>query len=129
MATRQMYLSHPGEFLLWYFKRFASYRHIKPNSVHRWLSNKKLLTQNIDGLDGKAGNPDYIPIHGRLDKVTVLHEQGLDVPLINAPWEQLRWRVLAIPSIVSGQPNSLALIDRQKIVSIQSLTVTLESNF
>ena len=89
MATRQMYLSHPGEFLLWYFKRFASYRHIKPNSVHKWLSNKKLLTQNIDGLDGKAGNPDYIPIHGRLDKVTVLHNQGLNVPLIDAPWEEV----------------------------------------
>lgn len=89
MATRQMYLSHPDEFLLWYFKRFASYRHIKPNAVHSWLSDKRLLTQNIDGLDGKAGNPDYIPIHGRLDKVTVLHEQGLDVPLINAPWEHV----------------------------------------
>ena len=48
MATRQMYLSHPGEFLLWYFKRFASYRHIKPNTFHSWLSSKKLLTQNID---------------------------------------------------------------------------------
>ena len=27
-----------------------------PNSVHRWLADKKLITQNIDGLDGKAGN-------------------------------------------------------------------------
>ena len=83
MATRQMYLSHPDEFLLWYFKRFASYRHIKPNAVHHWLADKRLVTQNIDGLDGKAGNAAYVPIHGRLDKVTVLHEQGLDVPLID----------------------------------------------
>ena len=30
-----------------------------------------------------------VPIHGRLDKVTVLHEQGLDVPLIEAPWEDV----------------------------------------
>jgi NAD-dependent deacetylase len=30
-----------------------------------------------------------VPIHGRLDKVTVLHEQGLDVPLIDAPWEDV----------------------------------------
>ena len=89
MATRQMYFSHPDQFLLWYFKRFASYRHIKPKSVHSWLSNKKLLTQNIDGLDGKAGNPDYISIHGRLDKVTVLHEQGQGVPLIDAPWDNV----------------------------------------
>ena len=71
MATRQMYLSHPDEFLLWYFRRFASYRHIKPNAVHHWLADKRLVTQNIDGLDGKAGNAAYVPIHGRLDKVTV----------------------------------------------------------
>ena len=84
-----MYLSHPDEFLLWYFKRFASYRHIKPNAAHHWLADKRLVTQNIDGLDGKAGNAAYVPIHGRLDKVTVLHEQGLDVPLIDAPWEDV----------------------------------------
>ena len=24
LATRQMYLSHPDEYLLWYFKRFAA---------------------------------------------------------------------------------------------------------
>jgi NAD-dependent deacetylase len=55
--------------------------------VHQWLLNKKLITQNIDGLDGKAGNNNYIPIHGRLDKVTILHDQGEGVPLIDAPWE------------------------------------------
>ena len=71
MATRQMYLSHPDEFLLWYFKRFASYRHIKPNAVHHWLADKRLVTQNIDGLDGKAGNAAYVPIHGRLDRATL----------------------------------------------------------
>ena len=36
-----------------------------------------------------GGNAAYVPIHGRLDKVTVLHEQGLDVPLIDAPWEDV----------------------------------------
>ncbi len=65
------------------------YRHIKPNAVHQWLADKRLVTQNIDGLDGKAGNVAYLPIQGRLDKVTVLHEQGLDVPLIDATWEDV----------------------------------------
>ena len=87
MATRAMYLNHPDEFLLWYYKRFASYRHIKPNDVHHWLADKRLITQNIDGLDGQAGNMGYITIHGRMDRVTVLHEQGQEVPLIPAPWE------------------------------------------
>ncbi len=89
MATRQMYLSQPDEFLLWYFQRFASYRHVKPNQVHCWLYNKNLITQNIDGLDGKAGNHTYIPIHGRLDKVSVLHEQGTPVSIEDAPWEDI----------------------------------------
>jgi len=89
MATPQMYLSQPDEFLLWYFKRFASYRQLKPNTVHHWLKDKRLVTQNIDGLDSKAGNFAYVPSHGRLDKVTVLYEQGPDVPLIDAPWEDL----------------------------------------
>ena len=91
MATRAMYMNDPGQFLLWYYRRFASYRNVVPNAVHDWLSDKQLITQNIDGLDGKAGNADYISIHGRLDKVTTLHEQafsgGGDIALIDAPWE------------------------------------------
>ena len=71
MATRIMYENNPADFLLWYFKRFASYRNVKPNAVHYWLANKQLITQNIDGLDGRAGNKNYISIHGRLDKVVL----------------------------------------------------------
>ena len=87
MATRKMYCENPSEFLLWYYKRFASYRHVQPNETHFWLSDKNLITQNIDGLDGKAGNKEYIPIHGRLDKVTVFQDQEELVPLHDAPWD------------------------------------------
>ena len=87
MATRDMYQQHPDEFLFWYYKRFASYRHISPNIVHSWLSDKKLITQNVDGLDGKAGNTNYIPIHGRLDKALTYHNMENIVPLIDAPWD------------------------------------------
>ena len=90
MATRQMYLNKPDEFLVWYFKRFAKYRHIKPNSVHYWLSDKALITQNIDGLDGKAGNKTVIPIHGSLNKVTVLHDQSIIPELQEAPWDYVQ---------------------------------------
>ena len=69
MATRYMYENYPDQFLLWYFKRFIAYKDAKPNSVHKWLSNKNLITQNIDGLDAKAGNKNYISIHGRLDQL------------------------------------------------------------
>ena len=89
MATREMYENNPAQFLLWYFKRFAKYRSATPNAVHKWLSSKNLITQNIDGLDGKAGNSTYIPIHGRLDKVTKYVEQGVITPEIDAPWDYI----------------------------------------
>ena len=89
MATREMYMSHPAEFLKWYYRRFACYRDHGPNDVHRWLADKQLITQNIDGLDGKAGNMDYISIHGRLDKMTPLHIQGEQVSICNTPWDEV----------------------------------------
>ncbi len=112
MATREMYLNAPDEFLLWYFRRFAAYRNVMPNDVHHWLSDKCLITQNIDGLDGKAGNPDYIAIHGRLDRVTMLHQQGELVPLLDAPWEQV---VDACPDLEDDQAVKLALLDEFRI--------------
>tara|TARA_Y100000590_G_scaffold470506_2_gene665813 strand:+ start:55 stop:816 length:762 start_codon:yes stop_codon:yes gene_type:complete len=89
MATREMYYNKPDEFLLWYFKRFASYRHILPNVVHHFLSDKKLITQNVDGLDGKANNPNYIPIHGRLDKALIFDDMNIICELIDAPWDSV----------------------------------------
>lgn len=89
MATRRMYMEKPAEFLAWYFHRFAIYRHHGPNPVHYWLADKNLITQNIDGLDGKAGNKAYIAIHGRLDQMTLFHEQGLDVEIMQTPWDSL----------------------------------------
>ncbi len=99
MATREMYHSNPTEFLAWYFHRFATYRNHGPNPVHYWLADKNLITQNIDGLDGKAGNRDYISIHGRLDKMTIYHEQGDNVEVIDTPWEKTDKSALA-PSLM-----------------------------
>ncbi len=89
MATRRMYCSNPVQFLKWYYHRFATYRHHGPNLVHCWLADKNLITQNIDGLDGKAGNQNYIAIHGRLDQMTYFHNQGNDVDIMQTPWEEV----------------------------------------
>ena len=90
MATRAMFRNKPDEFLLWYFKRFATYRNLKPNPVHEWLANKPLITQNIDTLDFKAGNEGYIPIHGRLDRVSrFLEEKEPLGNLQEAPWQKI----------------------------------------
>ena len=89
MATRSMYENNPADFLLWYFKRFASYRNVKPNAAHYWLADKKLITQNIDGLDGKAGNKDYISIHGRLDKVICYKNEMEEQVPFDANWNEI----------------------------------------
>ncbi|WP_372762362.1 NAD-dependent deacetylase [Pseudoalteromonas sp.] len=86
MATRAMYQQAPAEFLAWYYQRFARYRDHGPNEVHYWLKDKNLITQNIDGLDGKAGNKNYIAVHGRLDQMTLFHQQGDNVTPLTAPW-------------------------------------------
>ena len=91
MATRSMYHNNPVEFLRWYYHRFATYRHHGPNDVHYWLADKNLVTQNIDGLDGKAGNSNYIAIHGRLDQMTLYHNQedSHAITPITTPWDQI----------------------------------------
>ncbi|MEI8625980.1 Sir2 family NAD-dependent protein deacetylase [Pseudoalteromonas sp. B137] len=89
MATRAMYQNAPKEFLAWYYHRFATYRNHGPNDVHHWLSDKNLITQNIDGLDGKAGNKNYIAIHGRLDQMTLFHEQGEPITPLATPWDSV----------------------------------------
>ncbi|MEJ6475238.1 SIR2 family NAD-dependent protein deacylase [Pseudoalteromonas piscicida] len=89
MATRAMYKSRPDEFLKWYYHRFVSYRNHGPNQVHQWLSDKNVITQNIDGLDGKAGNKCFIAIHGRVDQVTPFHTQGEPTRCFEAPWDDV----------------------------------------
>lgn len=91
MATRAMYQNNPLEFLRWYYSRFAAYRDHGPNPVHHWLADKNLITQNIDGLDGKAGNRNYIAIHGRLDQMTLFHDQSQvsDVAILDTPWDNV----------------------------------------
>ena len=110
MATRAMYENNPSEFLAWYYHRFATYRHHGPNEVHHWLSDKNLITQNIDGLDGKAGNKDYIAIHGRLDQMTLFHHQSDDVTPQTTPWDNvdessLHASLLALFKIENHQPK------------------------
>lgn len=89
MATRAMYQNAPKEFLAWYYHRFATYRNHGPNDVHYWLKDKNLITQNIDGLDGKAGNKNYIAVHGRLDQMTLFHQQGENVETVITPWDEV----------------------------------------
>lgn len=86
MATKYMYENNPEQFLKWYFERFIKYKDVEPNAVHRFLADKDLITQNVDCLDDKAGNKNYIPIHGRIDKVTKFDKDGI----YDAPWDEVK---------------------------------------
>ena len=119
MATRIMYENNPADFLLWYFKRFVSYINVKPNAAHFWLANKKLITQNIDGLDGRAGNKDYISIHGRLDKV-VLYQNELDLQI---PLEA-NWNEIDLSLNHTDEEIKKNLLDKFKINSINDNTLS-----
>ena len=113
-----MYENNPEEFLIWYYKRFVSYKDVKPNSAHYWLSDKKLITQNIDGLDGKAGNHNYISIHGRLDKVIVYKdEMEIQIPF-NASWDNL----------ITSKNYSLELL-KQKLLKKFNINIDENLNF
>ena len=94
MATREMYMQKPEEFLYWYYKRFIKYKNAKPNDVHFWLNDKRLITQNIDGLDAKAGNKSYIPIHGRLDKLIIFDDQNITIDPFDANWDLMDKEIL-----------------------------------
>ena len=135
MATRSMYEGNPGQFLLWYYRRFAEYRAVPPNDVHRWLADQcnsgaaRLITQNIDGLDGRAGNRDYVCIHGRLDCMTryddqdALHDAVTGHPnllesdtIIPAPWDDVPAMLAAVgaattdPKAASDEDLQAALL-------------------
>jgi len=71
MATRKMFHERPITFLKWVYKQHCLYKSAKPNSVHHWLADKNLITQNVDCLDEKAGNEDYIAIHGKTSKMSL----------------------------------------------------------
>ena len=89
-------MKNPEEFLYWYYQRFIKYKDAKPNEVHFWLNDKRLITQNIDGLDAKAGNKSYIPIHGRLDKLVIFDDQNITIDPIDAKWDLIEKEILLI---------------------------------
>ena len=111
MATREMYMKNPEEFLYWYYQRFIKYKDAKPNEVHFWLNDKRLITQNIDGLDAKAGNKSYIPIHGRLDKLVIFDDQNITIDPIDAKWDLIEKEIL----LIENEKEKKLLLDVFKI--------------
>ena len=66
---------HKPELFFDYYRKNMNFLDTKPNMVHKYLKNledkgllKALITQNIDGLDKKAGIKNVLEIHGTIYK-------------------------------------------------------------
>jgi len=92
MATYRKFITEPGKFLSWYYKRFISCLQAQPNEAHHILSslNIKVITQNIDGLHRKANhNPNQlIEIHGCITEKRKINA-SMRAELITAEWNKV----------------------------------------
>ncbi len=112
MATRAMYQQQPEAFLTWYYQRFVKYRDCQPNSVHDFLADKSVITQNIDGLDKKAGNQSVIEIHGNIRSWTPFVPMEDTPDITPCPWDDVDTKalgtsLLSLFSIHSGERPAL----------------------
>jgi NAD-dependent deacetylase len=75
LATPEAWAARPGIVWRWYGDRWRAMRAAEPNAGHRALVDWPrlfpsflLVTQNIDGLHGRAGSMDAVEIHGGLSR-------------------------------------------------------------
>ncbi len=90
-ATIDAFLADPAKVWGFYGKRLASLADVEPNDGHRALADLErrgwvdaIVTQNVDGLHGRAGSRTVIEVHGSLRTcsclecgTTVTFEQAL----------------------------------------------------
>ena len=75
LATPEAFVSNPRLVWDWYVWRRELVAKAEPNAGHHALSQLEtlvpsltLVTQNVDGLHQRAGNPEVIEFHGRIDR-------------------------------------------------------------
>jgi NAD-dependent deacetylase len=76
LASRAGFESDPVFVWTWYNERFATYAAAEPNAGHRALVELEkhatsffLATQNVDGLQSRAGSRALVTLHGDLQSV------------------------------------------------------------
>ena len=91
LATRAGFESDPAFCWTWYNERVASYLAAEPNAGHSALVDLErivpqffLATQNVDGLQTRAGTKSLVELHGDLRTASCTgcaHRERLDAPL------------------------------------------------
>jgi NAD-dependent deacetylase len=81
LATRRGFEEEPVKVWNWYAERYRSMQAAEPNDAHRALVKIEdnvdeflLVTQNIDGLHGRAGSRSVLEMHGSISLVTCIRE-------------------------------------------------------
>ena len=110
MATRHMYQNNPEEFLLWYFKRFASYRNVMPNKVHHFYQIKDLSHKTLTAWTVRQETKTIFRFTADLIKLFVYDEMDNLLKLTDAPWDE-------IDELTDGENNDIKikLLDAFKI--------------
>jgi NAD-dependent deacetylase len=95
LATPEAFARDPELVWRWYDWRRGLVAKAEPNAAHRGLAALEhqlavtVITQNVDGLHGKAGSRELIELHGNLWKVRctscALIARNADVPLAAIP--------------------------------------------
>jgi NAD-dependent deacetylase len=117
LATHEAFVTMPWEVWAWYLYRRGVCRRAAPNGAHQALVDWDralgdrfgLITQNVDGLHGRAGSPRErtYPIHGDIelmrcaDACVPKMERGGPAPTRGID----RWPVPeAVPALGKGEP-------------------------
>lgn len=88
MATKKMFNQNFEEVWKWYLSRIVAYHDSTPNSGHyalvhfeNLLGNFSLVSQNVDGLNLRAGSSvqNFYPIHGDLTFMRCVRECTKDL--------------------------------------------------
>ena len=90
LASRAGFEADPNFVWAWYNERFAAYAAAEPNAGHRALAELEqrapqflLATQNVDGLQRRAGSRALVELHGDLQSVRCtgcVHREALTAP-------------------------------------------------
>ncbi len=81
MISLSFFKQKPELFWEAYSYLFEGFKDLRPNGFHEWVSSLqsshevKVVTQNVDGLDVKAGTRTVIEIHGSVQKLVCLNKK------------------------------------------------------